>query len=64
MDLAELYDRIKARDDVAGRPATDPQVVLVETMVERSGRLPQRLLTDTTAMTQDDIVKLTEVIPA
>jgi transposase len=28
MDLAELYDRIKARDDVAGRPATDPQVVL------------------------------------
>ena len=33
---------------------------LVETIVERSGRLPQRLLTDTTAMTQDDIVKLTE----
>jgi hypothetical protein len=28
MDLTELYDRIKARDDVAGRPATDPQVVL------------------------------------
>ncbi|MBV8288166.1 MAG: transposase [Hyphomicrobiales bacterium] len=28
MDLSELYDRIKARDDVAGRPATDPQVVL------------------------------------
>src|ERR1700756_3848058 len=28
MDLGELYDRIKARDDVAGRPATDPQVVL------------------------------------
>src|SRR5215831_923658 len=28
MDLAELYDRIKARDEVAGRPATDPQVVL------------------------------------
>ena len=28
MDLGELYDRIKARDEVAGRPATDPQVVL------------------------------------
>src|ERR1700751_2612301 len=28
MELSELYDRIKARDDVAGRPATDPQVVL------------------------------------
>jgi transposase len=28
MDLAELYDRIKARDDVAGRWATDPRVVL------------------------------------
>jgi hypothetical protein len=28
MDLGELYDRIKARDYVAGRPATDPQVVL------------------------------------
>src|SRR5215469_2596280 len=36
---------------------------LVETIVERSGRLPQRLLTDTTAMTQDDIVKLTERYP-
>jgi transposase len=28
MELSELYDRIKARDEVAGRPATDPQVVL------------------------------------
>src|SRR6201987_190534 len=28
LDLSEFYDRIKARDDVAGRPATDPQVVL------------------------------------
>jgi len=28
LDLAELYDRIKARDEAAGRPATDPQVVL------------------------------------
>jgi transposase len=28
LDLREFYDRIKARDDVAGRPATDPQVVL------------------------------------
>src|SRR6201981_3295443 len=28
MDLGELYDRIKARDDVAGRPATDPRVLL------------------------------------
>jgi transposase len=28
LDLGELYDRIKARDEVAGRPATDPQVVL------------------------------------
>ena len=36
---------------------------LVETIVEGSGRLPQRLLTDTTAMTQDDIVKLTERYP-
>src|SRR5208282_4713542 len=26
MELGELYDRIKARDEVAGRPATDPQV--------------------------------------
>ena len=28
LDLGEFYDRIKARDEVAGRPATDPQVVL------------------------------------
>jgi transposase len=28
LDLSEFYDRIKARDSVAGRPATDPQVVL------------------------------------
>ena len=26
LDLSEFYDRIKARDAVAGRPATDPQV--------------------------------------
>ena len=28
LDLSEFYDRIKARDAVAGRPATDPQVIL------------------------------------
>jgi transposase len=28
LDLSEFYDRIKARDAVAGRPATDPGVVL------------------------------------
>src|SRR6266852_8622173 len=28
LDLSEFYDRIKARDAVAGRQATDPQVVL------------------------------------
>jgi transposase len=28
LDLREFYDRIKARDSVAGRPATDPRVVL------------------------------------
>src|SRR5437763_8322603 len=28
LDLSEVYDRIKARDAVAGRPATDPRVVL------------------------------------
>ena len=28
LDLREFYDRIKARDAVAGRPATDPRVVL------------------------------------
>jgi transposase len=28
LDLREFYDRIKARDATAGRPATDPQVVL------------------------------------
>jgi transposase len=28
LDVSEFYDRIKARDAVAGRPATDPQVVL------------------------------------
>src|ERR1700737_3666469 len=28
LDLSEFYDRIKACDTVAGRPATDPQVVL------------------------------------
>jgi transposase len=28
LDLSEFYDRIKARDTVAGRPATDPRVVL------------------------------------
>jgi transposase len=28
LDLREFYDRIKARDAIAGRPATDPRVVL------------------------------------
>jgi hypothetical protein len=28
LDLGEFYDRIKACDEIAGRPATDPQVVL------------------------------------
>jgi transposase len=28
LDLGEFYDRIKARDEIAGRPATDPQVIL------------------------------------
>ena len=28
LDLSEFYERIKARDAVAGRPATDPRVVL------------------------------------
>ena len=28
LDLSEFYDRIKVRDAVAGRPATDPRVVL------------------------------------
>ena len=36
---------------------------LVEAVAERCGRVPQRLLADTTAMTQDDIVKLTELYP-
>jgi len=36
---------------------------LVEKVAERSGRAPQRLLADTTAMTQDDIVKLAEQHP-
>jgi transposase len=28
LDLSEFYDRIKARDAIAGRPASDPEVVL------------------------------------
>jgi transposase len=36
---------------------------LVESVVERWGRAPQRLLADTTAMTQDDIVKLANHYP-
>ncbi len=36
---------------------------LVEKVAERCGRAPQRLLADTTAMTRDDIVKLTERHP-
>ena len=36
---------------------------LVETVAERCGRVPQRLLADTTAMTQEDIVKLAERHP-
>jgi transposase len=28
LDLGEFYDRIKARDETAGRPATDPRVIL------------------------------------
>jgi hypothetical protein len=31
---------------------------LVEKIIERAGRVPRRLLADTTAMTQEDIVKL------
>ena len=36
---------------------------LVERIVERCGRVPQRLLADTTAMTQEDIVNLAERHP-
>jgi hypothetical protein len=36
---------------------------LVEKIAERCGRAPQRLLADTTAMTQEDIVKLAERYP-
>jgi len=36
---------------------------VVDTIVERTGQLPQRLLADTTAMTQKDIVKLAERYP-
>ena len=36
---------------------------LVETVAERCGRVPQRLLADTTAMTREDIVKLAERYP-
>jgi hypothetical protein len=36
---------------------------LVERVAERCGRAPQRLLADTTAMTQEDIVKLAERYP-
>jgi hypothetical protein len=37
---------------------------LVETVAERCGRVPQRLLADTRAMTQEDIVKLGEGYPS
>ena len=47
LDLSEFYARIKARDDTAGRPASDPAV----------------LLADGTAMTQDEIVGLAEHCP-
>jgi Transposase DDE domain len=36
---------------------------LMEKVAERCGHAPQRLLADTTAMTQDDIVKLAEQHP-
>jgi transposase len=36
---------------------------VVAKVAERCGQAPQRLLTDTTAMTQDDIVKLAEQYP-
>jgi hypothetical protein len=36
---------------------------MVEAIAERCGRVPQRLLADTTAMTQEDIVKLAERHP-
>jgi hypothetical protein len=36
---------------------------LVENITERCGRVPQRVLADTTAMTQEDIVKLAENYP-
>jgi len=36
---------------------------LVEKIAERGGQVPQRLLADTTAMTQEDIVKLAERYP-
>jgi hypothetical protein len=36
---------------------------LVETVAERCGRVPQRLLTDTTAMTQEGIVELAQRHP-
>jgi hypothetical protein len=36
---------------------------LVEKIAERCGRVPQRLLADTTAMTREDIVKLAERYP-
>jgi hypothetical protein len=28
LDLSDFYDRIKAHDEIGGRPGTDPRVVL------------------------------------
>src|SRR5438128_8540349 len=54
LDLSEFYDRITARDAVAGRPATDPQVVLAVWVYARRKAI---------GSAREDIVKLAERHP-
>src|SRR5208282_2100424 len=61
LDLSEFYDRIKARDAVAGRPATDPRDLLAEFRRE-NGALLDRLLTQSvTGLIAEKLVTLEEL---
>ena len=60
MQVATADGFIVAIDPTDRRKDSGLAPGLVETVAKRCGGVPKRLLADTTAMTQEDIIKLAE----